>query len=408
MAAASRTEEDAARDIAGAIRLASRRTVLCALVLNGLLWCLAFVLGRSGVLALHPRLGLWSLFAWSLVVTVYATYSYLRARKYIVRVGVGQGLIDSLTGLPNRQALIAEIQSRDVSSEDPASRCRLVDVDLINLNKVNHEFGQMVGDRVLKDIADILRSVVPKENLLGRLGGDEFLIVMPQVTGSTADSLADSLDEAIGNYKLDLGDQGIIDSVKAKVTVGPYTPEQTALHEAVARAKESTAHGGPLEGYYHVPRVTLGAFAVHRWAGLSEAQQRRLSRWRQDLNDAVSDRMAVEIMELLEEKAEEKWVDFVTAVPAPGGAGGGRTYPARELGQAVARHLGVPYRETMRAESSWPETRTIEPVVDVTIRRGEGALLIADVVTSGILERRCVKRLSGAGAHVYVVAWAAH
>jgi orotate phosphoribosyltransferase len=46
--------------------------------------------------------------------------------------------------------------------------------------------------------------------------------------------------------------------------------------------------------------------------------------------------------------------------------------------------------------------------VDAVIDKGDGALLISDVISSGIVERRCAKKLAGAGAHVMVVAWAAY
>ena len=62
----------------------------------------------------------------------------------------------------------------------------------------------------------------------------------------------------------------------------------------------------------------------------------------------------------------------------------------------------------MRADTSGPETRSVEPAVDAVIDKGEAALLVTDVISSGILERRCVKKLAAAGAHVHVAAWAAY
>jgi orotate phosphoribosyltransferase len=74
----------------------------------------------------------------------------------------------------------------------------------------------------------------------------------------------------------------------------------------------------------------------------------------------------------------------------------------------VANLVGVPYRDVMRADASGPESRTVEPAVDAVIEKGDGVLLISDVISSGIVERRCVKKLSAAGAHVQVVAYAAY
>ena len=62
----------------------------------------------------------------------------------------------------------------------------------------------------------------------------------------------------------------------------------------------------------------------------------------------------------------------------------------------------------MRADVSGPETRSVEPAVDASLAKGDGVLLVSDVVSSGILERRCVRRLSAEGVHVTVVAWASY
>ncbi len=408
-------KSDAKEDTSKEVRSASLRTVLCALLMNALLWFSAYKLAGGGDLRLKFVVSVWSLFAWSVIVTAYAVMCFWRTRRYLAAGPEDEGQIDSLTGLPNRQALMAQLERAGVTSHGPGMRIRLVDVDLVNLNKVNYEFGQMVGDAVLQDIADLLREAIPKGALLGRLGGDEFLIILPEASTAEAESLANMISAAVDEYRLNLGEQGVVKSIKANVSVASYLPEQASLHEAVTLAKESTAHG-KLPGveteteqhFYHAMRVTLGAFAVHHWEGVSQADQQDFKLWQSYLEDKVTSRMVGDIMRLLDEKIDENWVDFVAAVPAAGGAGGGRTYPARHLGEAVATKLGVPYREVMRAEARGPDTRTVEPIVDATIRKGEGILLISDIISSGIVERKCVKKLSAAGAHVYVIAWAAY
>ena len=159
---------------------------------------------------------------------------------------------------------------------------------------------------------------------------------------------------------------------------------------------------------YHVPRVTLGAFAVHRWQTLSKAQQEQFKVWKREPGTAVPEAFTADLARLLNEKAEVNWVDFVTAVPAGGTSGVDRASAARLLAEAVAAQLGVPYRDVMRVDASGPESRSVEPAVDAVIDKGDSVLLVSDVISSGIVERRCVKKLSAAGAHVQVLAWAAY
>ncbi|MHC4788808.1 MAG: GGDEF domain-containing protein [Planctomycetota bacterium] len=356
-------------DVTRRIHFGSRRTVLCALVLNALLWLVCSRLGRGPLAQSWARLGLWALFAWSVVVTAFAVYTYVTARAYGRDQAPPTSLTDPLTGLPNRKGLLAALADYDAEVERYGKRVRLIDVDLVNLNKVNYEFGQMVGDIVLQDIADVLRRNVRQDDLLCRLGGDEFLIIVPEATASDVEALAQSIESGVTDYHLSLGERGEVSGIKATVSVADYLPDKESLHETVVSAKEATAHGrlaemaGEEEMFYHVPRVTLGAFAMHRWQNVAKKDQDEFKGWQREPNDAFTERMVSDIVRVLDEKAETHWADFVTVA---------------------------------------------EPVVDAVIDRGDGALLVSDVISSGILERRCVKKLSAAGAHVQVAAWAAY
>jgi diguanylate cyclase (GGDEF)-like protein len=400
--------------VAGIIHFTSRRAALSALVLTGLLAMMGVILTRGGASGFVTS-GVWAVSVWSLVVTVYAVATYWRARTFGGTDLGGLSLTDPLTGLPNRKGLMAQLERCDQGPQEFGRRIRLVDVDLINLNRVNYEYGQMVGDAVLQDIGNVLRITVPEENLVGRLGGDEFLVIMPSASAPECEALAGNIREAISEYKLSLGERGEVSNLKASVSVAAYIPEQASLHETVVSAKEATAHGDiargagdETTGYYHVQRVTLGAFAVFRWQNLGKEAQEAFKVWKRDLGRETTSSMASDIAHMLDERADSGSVDFVTAVPAAGGIGGGRTYPARELAQQVASIVGVPYRDVMRADSSGPESRSVEPAVDAVIDEGDAVLLVSDVVSSGILERRCVKKLSAAGAHIQVVSWAAY
>ncbi len=396
-------EEQAVRHI----HRRSRRAFLCALVLSGLL--ILPLLRFSG----KGRWLIGALFVWSLVVTFYVARNWLAARSYYKRKREELGVTDALTRLPNRKGLMAALESVESGQKEFGRRVRLIDIDLINLNRVNYEFGQMVGDAVLQDIAELLQKNAPSSCIVGRLGGDEFLVAMPDATQADADSLAESLEEAIASYRLDLGERGEVDAIKARISVADYMPERASLHETVISAKEATAHGrivqqGEEGGFsgYHLPRVTLGAFAAHRWQSLEPDEQKAFKLWKAEPTREPPEDVVGDVLRLLEEKAEVNWADFVTAVPSTKGPRA--AHAARILAEAVAKRMGIPYRDVMRVDASGPESRSVQPAVDAVIDKGDGVLLISDVVSSGIVERRCVKTLSAAGAHVQVIAWAGY
>jgi GGDEF domain-containing protein len=144
------------------VRFGSRRTVLCALVLNALLFMVCLFLGPKDFVSSGARLCLWALFAWSLVVSAYAIYTYVIVSKFRGPVPTqAPEMVDALTGLPDRKGLMTALEGFDAHVEESGKRVRLIDVDLVNLNKVNYEFGQMIGDVVLQDIAELLRRHVP-------------------------------------------------------------------------------------------------------------------------------------------------------------------------------------------------------------------------------------------------------
>jgi diguanylate cyclase (GGDEF)-like protein len=390
----------------GRIRFGSKRTAICSLILTGLSCLLAQGLSSR----IEWGWGLWATVVWSVVVSVYAVYTYLGVRQ-MDGIAAGPGLTDPLTGVPNRKGLVTALEGLSSDVGEFGRRVRLIDVDLINLNKVNYEFGQMIGDVVLQDVADLLRRTARERDIVGRLGGDEFLVLLPSCTAEEAEAVALGLEDAVAQYHLNLGERGEVAGLKARVSVAAYMPEQASLHETLVGAKEQTAHGalplanaGEEESFYHVPRVTLGAFAVQRWQALSQEDRNGYKKWQREPGDGFTERMATDIARMLDEKAEIHWADFVTTVPSPQG----REAPARKLAEAVAVHLRLPYRDVMRADNSGPETRSVEPAVAAVIDKGDGALLVSDVISSGILERRCVKKLAAAGAHVSAVAWAAY
>lgn len=90
---------------------------------------------------------------------------------------------DPLTGLANRRAMMNHLRLAEQSFASAGNGFAVALIDLNHFKQVNDNLGHDVGDRLLVEVADRLdRSSAAKE-IVGRLGGDEFLIFMPDVTG---------------------------------------------------------------------------------------------------------------------------------------------------------------------------------------------------------------------------------
>lgn len=93
---------------------------------------------------------------------------------------------DALTELPNRLLTREHFELARSQAERGGVRMALLYLDLDNFKTINDSLGHPVGDAVLKDVSARLRTCLRETDTLGRLGGDEFLIVLPDVHGTDA------------------------------------------------------------------------------------------------------------------------------------------------------------------------------------------------------------------------------
>lgn len=105
--------------------------------------------------------------------------------------------LDPLTGVANRRSLIAALD-RDVAR---AQRMRepmaLMMVDIDHFKDVNDRYGHPAGDRVLCSVVNVLRQRVRAQDLVGRYGGEEFMVLLPDTGLTGAEQLARELCKAV-------------------------------------------------------------------------------------------------------------------------------------------------------------------------------------------------------------------
>ena len=109
---------------------------------------------------------------------------------------------DALTGLLNRRTVLeaAELEwARWQRSRKPFS-VLLIDID--DFKKINDRFGHVTGDRALKLIADALKGTLRGLDLVGRYGGEEFIVILPETPIEGASVVAEKMLEGIRQLKL--------------------------------------------------------------------------------------------------------------------------------------------------------------------------------------------------------------
>jgi diguanylate cyclase (GGDEF)-like protein len=97
-----------------------------------------------------------------------------------------ESLHDALTGLPNRRGFFVEFDKLIVNTVRTQNSFCLVMVDLDHFKKVNDEHGHDVGDEVLRRSASVLKTNLRSSDVIARLGGEEFVVLLPNTTLPTA------------------------------------------------------------------------------------------------------------------------------------------------------------------------------------------------------------------------------
>jgi diguanylate cyclase (GGDEF)-like protein len=92
---------------------------------------------------------------------------------------------DVLSGLYNRQSLLEKLESLIYNSQRNNTKFALLFIDLDNFKNVNDSLGHDVGDKLLILVAQNLLNTVRKNDIVSRLGGDEFIIVLPNIEDET-------------------------------------------------------------------------------------------------------------------------------------------------------------------------------------------------------------------------------
>jgi diguanylate cyclase (GGDEF)-like protein/PAS domain S-box-containing protein len=104
---------------------------------------------------------------------------------------------DFLTDLHNRRSLFERIDyetKRSARTKDPLS---IIMLDIDHFKQVNDQFGHLMGDKVLVEVAKIIVSSVRVTDIVGRYGGEEFLIILPACTADNAFIVAEQIRESV-------------------------------------------------------------------------------------------------------------------------------------------------------------------------------------------------------------------
>ena len=143
---------------------------------------------------------------------------------------------DSLTGLLNRRAFIVRAEKMIRASRENRSRlaCLVLDVDLFK--RYNDDFGHAVGDQVLRMIADCIRRETRDSDIICRLGGDEFCILLPNVTEDDAFEIAERVRQQVACTTCKM--ENVAYPIKATIGIASLTEEMEDANHLINAADQ--------------------------------------------------------------------------------------------------------------------------------------------------------------------------
>ena len=158
-----------------------------------------------------------------------------------------QAMTDSLTGMLNHGAIVRRLDEEVSRAIRHGEALALAMVDVDRFKEVNDTLGHIVGDKVLAEVSRRIGAAVRSYDVVGRYGGEEFLVIMPCVTVETATTVAERLLAAVSGSPVVSSDG----SARVTVSVGvvPANPAaQNICGQDLLRRADEALYRAKAEG----------------------------------------------------------------------------------------------------------------------------------------------------------------
>ncbi|MHB8884813.1 MAG: PleD family two-component system response regulator [Methylovirgula sp.] len=143
---------------------------------------------------------------------------YADALRDNVQASIELAVVDPLTSVHNRRYFETHLGALVAEAADRGRSLALMILDIDHFKGVNDTYGHDAGDRVLKGFTDRVRKVIRTSDLICRLGGEEFVIVMPDTSLEIAAKVAERVRGEIEKNKFPISDDGR--AIEVTVSIG--------------------------------------------------------------------------------------------------------------------------------------------------------------------------------------------
>jgi len=146
--------------------------------------------------------------------------------------------MDALTFLANRKKITNDLQLEILRSDRYHKALTIMMLDIDNLKSINDTYGYSAGDKSIRTVACEMLTCIRQIDKLGRLGGDEFLFILPVTTRKTAQFVADRVLDKFRALQIELEENCAV-QLTASIGIAQYQIEKESWEELLNRAENA-------------------------------------------------------------------------------------------------------------------------------------------------------------------------
>jgi len=150
----------------------------------------------------------------------------------------GEALTDPLTSIANRRGFMKAIETVQSAKDNAFSKSCLIAVDIDHFKKCNDTYGHLFGDKVIRSVAQILRKMIKGQDTAARIGGEEFVVFLPDTPVDGARKLAEHIRTTIAAGRISTANQGEVGNITISLGVTDYQAGDT-IETFLARADKA-------------------------------------------------------------------------------------------------------------------------------------------------------------------------
>jgi len=153
---------------------------------------------------------------------------------------------DELTGLSNRRQFSELLDRQVLQAKAEGNELSLIMIDLDHFKQINDTYGHLGGDVILKQLADLLKSNIHALDILGRYGGEEFILIMPNTAGNEAARAAERLRQLTEECHWKISAERI--RITISLGLATMTIQEPIDAEELIRRADAALYGAKAQG----------------------------------------------------------------------------------------------------------------------------------------------------------------